>query len=30
MATRILRLSGGRIAREEVNSTPVRAEDVTW
>jgi putative ABC transport system ATP-binding protein len=30
MATRILRLSGGRIAREEVNSAPVRAEDVTW
>jgi putative ABC transport system ATP-binding protein len=30
MATRILRLSGGRIAREEMNPTPMRAEDVTW
>ncbi|HVY41998.1 MAG TPA: ABC transporter ATP-binding protein [Hyphomicrobiaceae bacterium] len=30
MASRILRLSGGRIAREEVNATPLRAEDVTW
>ena len=30
MATRILRLSGGRIAREEVNPTQMSAEDVTW
>jgi putative ABC transport system ATP-binding protein len=30
MASRILRLSGGRIAREEVNPTRIRAEDVTW
>jgi len=30
MANRILRLSGGRIAREELNRTPLRAEDVTW
>ena len=30
MASRILRLSGGRIAREEVNTTPMRADDVTW
>jgi putative ABC transport system ATP-binding protein len=30
MATRILRLSGGRIALEEMNPTPMRAEDVTW
>jgi putative ABC transport system ATP-binding protein len=30
MATRILRLSGGRIARAEVNPAQMRAEDVTW
>jgi putative ABC transport system ATP-binding protein len=30
MATRILRLSGGRIAREEVNPIQMSAEDVTW
>ena len=30
MASRVLRLSGGRIAREEVNPTRMRAEDVTW
>ena len=30
MATRILRLSGGRIAREEVNPKQMSAEDVTW
>ena len=30
MATRVLRLSGGRIAREEANPTQLRAEDVTW
>jgi putative ABC transport system ATP-binding protein len=30
MATRVLRLSGGRIVREEVNPTQMRAEDVTW
>ena len=30
MATRVLRLSGGRIAREEINPTRIRAEDVTW
>jgi putative ABC transport system ATP-binding protein len=30
MATRILRLSGGRIASEEVNAKRMRAEDVTW
>ena len=30
MASRVLRLSGGRIAREEINPTRMRAEDVTW
>jgi putative ABC transport system ATP-binding protein len=30
MATRILRLSGGRIAHEEINTKQLRAEDVTW
>jgi putative ABC transport system ATP-binding protein len=30
MAHRILRLSGGRIASEEVNTQRLRAEDMTW
>jgi putative ABC transport system ATP-binding protein len=30
MANRVLRLSGGRIVREEPNPNRIRAEDVTW
>jgi putative ABC transport system ATP-binding protein len=30
MANRVLRLSGGRIVREETNPKQMRAEDVTW
>lgn len=30
MADRVLRLSGGRIVREELNSKRIRAEEVTW
>jgi len=30
MASRVLRLSGGRIAREEINPKQLSAEDVTW
>lgn len=30
MATRVLWLSGGRIAREEVNLKRAKAEDITW
>ncbi len=30
MADRVLRLSGGRIVKEEPNSKRIRAEDVTW
>ncbi len=30
MANRVLRLSGGRISREETNARQLRAEDVTW
>jgi putative ABC transport system ATP-binding protein len=30
MATRVLRLSGGRIAREEVNRDRISAEEVSW
>ena len=30
MADRVLRLSGGRIVKEEPNPQRIRAEDVTW